>query len=139
MPANHVRDAAHRRAVDAVASAIVTLLKALSPQERESVLRQAAAKTRAVPVPRAGNALSLVVQAIPRDREWTVAEIKASVGDGVTPKEVYNAIGYLTRKGHIRRVGPRRYEQAARTGSASSAPTDPPPSSAEPPEPVPGA
>ncbi len=56
--------------------------------------------------------LGTIVRLLPDREEWTVADFKhevASEGVEATTKEIYNALGYLTRKGHIRRVGYGRY------------------------------
>ncbi len=79
---------------------------------RKQVLKEVTEKLRPIAVPRAGDVLSTVVNLIPRDRAWTVRELKSRVeesGSPVADKELYNAIGYLTRKHHIQRVGPGRY------------------------------
>lgn len=95
-------------------SAILTLVDGfgLSAQEQEQVLKEVTEKLRPIPVPRAGDVLSKIVNLIPRDRDWTVKELKNRVeqqGDTVADKEIYNAIGYLTRKQHIHRLGQGRY------------------------------
>jgi len=49
---------------------------------------------------------------MPRNAEFTVEDAKkevASQGVEATPKQIFNAIGYLARKGHIRRRGYGRY------------------------------
>lgn len=49
---------------------------------------------------------------LPRQQNWTVEDIKreiASQGITATAKEVYNSLGYLARKGHIRQIGYGRY------------------------------
>ena len=96
----------------AMTTAIMVLLEALSPAERERVLRQAMDKLRPIDVPRAGGVLGAVVQLIPLDREWTVKELRQQLeqdGTSIANKELFNAVGYLTRKGHIRRLGYGRY------------------------------
>jgi hypothetical protein len=93
-------------------SAVLALVDRLTPQEKERVLRELADMLRAVPAPMAGDVLGVVVQLIPRDRHWTVSELKQRIdehGVEATPKEIYNAIGYLTRKGGLKRVGYGRY------------------------------
>jgi hypothetical protein len=100
------------RAVQAIVSAIDTLIDGLNPTEKELILRKVTEKLRPIPVPQAGDALGIVVQLIPRDRQWTVAELKRCVEEQNTPvtaKEIHNALGYLTRKRHIQRVGYGRY------------------------------
>jgi hypothetical protein len=100
------------RATRAIELAISTLLDGLSPIEKERVLRAVMEKLRPIPAPLAGDALGIVIQLIPRDREWTVAELKKRVEEetaSVTAKEVHNAVGYLKRKKHINRLGYGRY------------------------------
>lgn len=98
--------------MQAIASAIETLLDGLSPTAKEEVYRRITEKLRPIPVPQAGDVLGIVVQLIPRDRQWTVAELQRRIADqgaDIAAKEVYNAVGYLTRKKHIQRVGYGRY------------------------------
>lgn len=100
--------------IAAMVSAILTLVDGfgLSAAEQEQVLKEVTEKLRPIAVPRAGDVLNTVVNLIPRDRAWTVREIKDRVeqsGAPVADKELYNAIGYLTRKQHIQRVGTGRY------------------------------
>ena len=52
------------------------------------------------------------VRLLPRQQNWTIDDLKeeiASQGIAAAAKEVYNSLGYLVRKGHIRRVGYGRY------------------------------
>ncbi|MGO7116265.1 hypothetical protein [Rhizobium leguminosarum] len=83
------------------------------PQEsREAILAAISEYVRPIPVERAGDVLGTVVRFVQRKQEVTVEDVKEAVreaGLDVAPKEVYNAIGYLTRKGHMRRVGYGRY------------------------------
>ncbi|OWK20792.1 hypothetical protein AJ88_26690 [Mesorhizobium amorphae CCBAU 01583] len=97
---------------DQVAQAINTLLGLLSPTERDLVLRKVTDKLRPIPAPRAGEVLEAIVLALPQRRDWTVEALRETVqehGIEASAKEVYNAIGYLTRKKHMRRVGYGRY------------------------------
>lgn len=67
---------------------------------------------RPIAAPRAGDVLEAIVKLLPRKPTWTVGDIKQEVsakGVSASPKEVYNAVGYLTRMGHMRRVGYGRY------------------------------
>lgn len=100
------------RATKAIATAIDALIEGLSPAAKEDVLRQVTEKLRPIPVPQAGDVLGVVVQLIPRDRQWTIAELKRSIeqsGSDISAKEIHNAVGYLTRKRHIQRLGYGRY------------------------------
>jgi hypothetical protein len=95
-----------------IAAAIMTLLAPLSPEEREQVLSKLTDMLRPIPAPRAGDVLGAIIKLLPQRRNWTVEELKTGVvksGVEATPKEIYNAIGYLTRKGHIQRVGYGQY------------------------------
>jgi len=92
--------------------ACLELVEKMSPEEREVFLTQLTVRLRAVPVPKAGNALKAVSASIPRDREWSIKELKTKVEEafsGVSEKEIYNAVAYLTRRNQIVRVGQGRY------------------------------
>ncbi len=105
--ADHVLDQRTEKIFDAIR----TLLDALSPAEQERVLRA----VRPSATPRAGEVLGTVVRLLPSKSEWTVGEIKqdvAAAGIKATAKEIYNAIGYLRRRGHVKRHGYGRYTVA---------------------------
>jgi hypothetical protein len=100
------------RAIEAIVSAIDTLVDGLTAADKEKVFRKITEKLRPFPVPQAGDVLGIVVQLIPRDRQWTVAEIKRRIeeaGADVPEKAIHNAIGYLARRQHIQRLGYGRY------------------------------
>jgi hypothetical protein len=104
-------DAANLRA-EKISDAIKTLLSMLTLAEQHQVLQKITEAVQPIPAPRAGDVLGAVVRWIPRDSKWTVEDAKQGVaaqGVAATPKEIYNAIGYLTRKQHIRRIGYGRY------------------------------
>jgi hypothetical protein len=95
-----------------ISDAIKTLLSALSPEEQHRILREIAEALQPVPTPRAGEVLGTIVRWMPRDAEFTVEDAKKGVAAQrveATPKQIFNAIGYLARKGHIRRQGYGRY------------------------------
>jgi hypothetical protein len=95
-----------------VVYAIKELVSVLSPADRARVLREITEIVRPIPVARAGEVLGAIVRILPAQKRWTVDQLKQSIADqGIEapPKEVYNAVGYLARKGHIRRVGYGRY------------------------------
>ena len=97
-----------------IADAIKLLLSTLPPEEQESVVREITEEIRPIPAPRAGQVLGAVLRLLPRRRteEWTVEDIKQGVAEQGVPasdKEIYNSLGYLTRKKRIRRVGYGRY------------------------------
>jgi Fe2+ or Zn2+ uptake regulation protein len=71
--------------------------------------------------PRAGTVLSAVIQYASKRDEFLVRslvdDVRLTVSDAL-PKEVYNALGYLTRKGHLRRHEYGRYEVVNRNMAA---------------------
>jgi hypothetical protein len=91
-----------------VIEAIKLLLGTLSPEQQECVLDEIAETIRRIPAPRAGKVLGAIVRTLPRRVNWSIEQIKQEVaaqGVAATDKEVYNSVGYLTRRKHIRRVG----------------------------------
>ncbi len=95
-----------------LAAAIVTMLEPISARERDRVLQLVIEMLRPIHAPRAGEVLSAIVLAFPQRPKWTAEEVRQSVeaqGIEATAREVYNALGYLVRKGHIRRVGYGQY------------------------------
>ncbi|ULO24237.1 hypothetical protein [Methylocystis sp. SB2] len=97
---------------DEVARAIKTLLDPLPPAEQEQVIRKLAEALRSETAPKAGDVLNTIVRLLPKQRDWSVQAIKKEVEDrGIeaSDKSIYNAIGYLTRKGRMRRIGYGQY------------------------------
>ncbi|QWW67949.1 hypothetical protein [Rhizobium sp. WYJ-E13] len=95
-----------------VADQIRALLESVPQESREAILAAISEYVRPIPIERAGDVLGTVVRFVQRKQQVTVEDVKDAVreaGLDATPKEVYNAIGYLTRKGHMRRVGYGRY------------------------------
>ncbi|MBB3570785.1 hypothetical protein [Rhizobium sp. BK491] len=95
-----------------VADTIKFLLENLPHDDREAVLAEITDFVRPIPVERAGDVLGVIVKFAQRNQSISVQDVKAAVkqaGIEAKPKEVYNAIGYLTRKGHIHRTGYGRY------------------------------
>ncbi|WSH64914.1 hypothetical protein U8Q05_25850 [Rhizobium ruizarguesonis] len=95
-----------------IADAIKFMLANLREDDRETVLAEITEFVRPIPVERAGDVLGAIVKFVQKNQNITVDEIKQAVlhaGIEAKPKEVYNAIGYLTRRGHIRRVGYGHY------------------------------
>lgn len=91
---------------------IKALLASLPEVERASVMKRVTRTLPPDPNPRAGPVLEAVVNALPSRGERTVAEIKDAVeaqGVMAKPKEIYNAITYLARRGQIKQVGYSRY------------------------------
>jgi hypothetical protein len=105
-------DASDEARSQSMLSAVRTLIRGLSPEEQEQLLSELTGIVRPISAPRAGDVLGAVVRLIPKRRPWTIDDLKKDVeAEGVeaSPKEVYNAVGYLVRKGQIRRVGYGRY------------------------------
>ena len=99
---------AREERIDTVTQAIWELLEPLPPAEQERVLRT----VRPATTPRAGEVLDTVIRLLPSETAWTVGKVRqdvAAAGIEATAKEVYNAVGYLARKGHVRRLGYGRY------------------------------
>jgi hypothetical protein len=100
--------------VESVLAAIKTLLSGLTAPERERVLGELAKAFRPISEPRAAasNLLSEVVRLLPEQRSWRVEDVRRRIEErGITadPKAVYNALGYLKRKGWIQHDGYGRY------------------------------
>jgi len=96
----------------AIGDQIEALWSRLPEADRATVLRRLSMKIPRSPTPRAGPVLDSVVSVLLRKHSWSVSEIKEAVAnDGIEakPKEIYNAIGYLARRGQIRQVGYGRY------------------------------
>jgi hypothetical protein len=97
---------------EGAAGAIRAILAALPTDDRERVLRELGEMIRSIPAPQAGKVLGKIVEFLPKKKEWTVTEIKGMLVSGgveATHKEVYNSLGYLSRKGHIKKIGYGRY------------------------------
>jgi len=95
-----------------IAEEIAALLRTLSEPEQDRVLRMVTGAIRPIETPRAGEVLGTVVRLMKGGSQLTVDTVKrgvASEGVEATSKEIYNALGYLTRKGHVKRIGYGRY------------------------------
>jgi hypothetical protein len=103
----------HRARIEKIARGIAnSAFEMLSEEDRQDVLDQLIEILRPIPTPRAGDVLDAVVRLLPRKKDWSVQDIREGVaekGVSANPKEVYNAVGYLVRKGHMRRIGYGRY------------------------------
>jgi len=105
------RDAASERA-EKLAAVVRTLISELSTAEQERLFDELRKKLQPISAPQAGDVLGAIVRLFPKRREWTIEELRRDVhAQGVTAeaKEIYNALGYLKRKGKIQRVGHGRY------------------------------
>jgi len=110
-PPENVRAPGESRS-EQISSLVKRLINELPPDEQERLLNEITEKLRPIPAPRAGDVLSAIVRLLPRRRDWTMEELKQGVsqrGIEASPKEVHNAVGYLVRKGRMRRVGYGRY------------------------------
>jgi hypothetical protein len=104
-------DPADLRSAQTVAL-VWTLVDSLPATARERFYREVAEKIRSTTAPRAGDVLGTIIRLLPRQKAWSVAELKQRVDDNgveATAKEIYNAIGYLARKGRVRRIAYGRY------------------------------
>lgn len=67
---------------------------------------------RPIPAFRSGDVLGSVVRFLPKQAQWTAKAIREEVaasGVQATSREVFNAIGYLIRKGRVKRLGNGHY------------------------------
>lgn len=98
--------------VDSIVAAVLALLGPLSISEKQAVVQRITDAVLPIPARNAGEVLEAVILALPTKGQVTVEELKVALdnsGIGAKPKEIYNAVGYLTRKGHIQRMGYGRY------------------------------
>ncbi|MEA2892400.1 MAG: hypothetical protein QOI05_3193 [Bradyrhizobium sp.] len=113
LPPQNSDDAERRARIKKIASGVAnSVFLALSEQDREDVLDELIEQLRPIPTPRAGDVLDAIVKLLPRKKDWTAQNLREGVtekGVSANPKEIYNAIGYLVRKGHMRRIGYGRY------------------------------
>jgi hypothetical protein len=87
-----------------VVDSIKALIDLLPPSERDRAIQEISATVRPLPPARAERVLVNILQ-FPVNKEWTVEELKekiAECGIDAKPKEVYNSITYLAKKGRIR-------------------------------------
>lgn len=105
-------DAAADQQLEKITEVIRNLLSALPRSEQIRVLRELNNAIQPISAKQAGHVLATIVQLLPERREWRVEDLKngvAAEGVAATPKEIYNAITYLARRGHVRRIGYGRY------------------------------
>lgn len=92
--------------------AIKTLIKTLNREEQELLLQHLTEAVGSNQL-RRGDVLGVIASILPLRRDWTVEQLKQQVIDEhrvpASPKEIYNAVGYLARTGRLQRVGYGRY------------------------------
>jgi KaiC/GvpD/RAD55 family RecA-like ATPase len=106
------QDALDDARADGVVSAFRTLLSGLSPEIQERVRESLLNSFSQTSTARPREVLATVLRLVPRDRAITIEEVQKSVeaeGIQATAKVIANALGYLTRKKKIVRVGHGRY------------------------------
>lgn len=111
-PTSGQHDTAEQQRAKALASAVRTLIAEMPAAEQERLLDELRKRLRPISVPQAGDVLETIVRLFPKKPEWTVERLRERVqqeGVEVNAKQVYNALGYLRRKGKIQRVGHGRY------------------------------
>jgi hypothetical protein len=97
---------------ETVADSIWALFDKLSLTDQQIVVERLTKAAQLIPASRAGDVLGTVARFLPQRREWTAEEIRlrlAESGVEAAPRAVFNAIGYLARKGRIERLGAGRY------------------------------
>ena len=100
------------RRSEQISSLIKTLIRELPADERDKLFAEITEMLHPISAPKAGAVLGTIVRLLPKQRDWTVQDLKRDVtarGVEASPKEIHNALGYLTRKGQIRRVAYGRY------------------------------
>lgn len=86
----------------------------LTDEQKKAFAREVAEKTN-IETQRGGDILKAIVKVLPlfpQQKEWSVSDLKERVeeaGVSAASKEFYNAVGYLSRKGAVQRVGYGRY------------------------------
>jgi hypothetical protein len=101
-PAPNALDDAH---AESVIAAFKALLTGLSPDQQERVRSTLFPQNSP---PRAGQVLGTILRLVPKNRDFTIDDVKKSIeSEGVqaTAKAIYNALGYLVRKQKITRIG----------------------------------
>jgi hypothetical protein len=105
-------DSTEARAAE-LARAIQVMLDRLPLAEKETVIRLLSESVRPPePGSKAGDVLGVIIRLLPRSKRWTVEELKKGIeqhGVKATDKQVFNAVGYLARKGRIQRIGYGKY------------------------------
>jgi hypothetical protein len=105
-------DSLDEAVAESVVAAFNGLLSKLSPEQQTLVRAKIGLPIAHNEAPRAGQVLGKILQFVPRNRPFTVKEVKQKIDeDGIqaTAKAIYNALGYLTRKKVIIHIGHGRY------------------------------
>jgi hypothetical protein len=105
-------DASTNAREESIIATIRVLVSELPPEAQERVLTEIKEMIRPISSPRAGEVLGTIVRLLRKGDDWTVHNLKQAVSErGVeaSSKEIYNALGYLTRKKKIQRIGYGRY------------------------------
>jgi hypothetical protein len=104
----------------AIADAIWGLFNKLPPEDKDALVSQLLKAARPlIPASRSGDVLATVARFLPKRRDWTAEQIRQEVsaaGITASSREVFNAIGYLIRKGHVVRKGGGSYEMSGGVG-----------------------
>lgn len=107
-----VDDRAQQALFESTLALVKTLLEAMPHDQKQRVAREVMKSVGPPESPKAGDVLASILNFVKKNQEFTVAEVRERVdlsGVSAAPKEIYNALGYLTRKGRVRRVGYGKY------------------------------
>lgn len=94
------------------AAGVIQIVRAMPLADRQMLLGEMVKAFQIIPATRAGDVLSTVVRVLPKQQIWTAQQIKdevAAAGIKARSRDIFNAIGYLRRKGNIERVGQGEY------------------------------
>jgi len=92
--------------------AIWELVPLLPVADQQRLADEIVRVVRPIPAFRSGDVLGSVVRFLPKQPQWTAKQIREQVaasGVQATSREVFNAIGYLIRKGRVKRLGNGQY------------------------------
>lgn len=92
--------------------AIWALVPLLPVEDQQRLADDIVKAVRPIPAFRSGDVLNSVVRFLPKRSQWTAKAIREEVaasGVQATSREVFNAIGYLIRKGRVKRMGSGQY------------------------------
>ncbi|KQT59956.1 hypothetical protein ASG52_19720 [Methylobacterium sp. Leaf456] len=110
--------------MSSIVRACALLIDAMNHDEREAVAAHLASQ-RAAPLPLASDLLRFVGGLFSPGADLRVGDIVAAAQERdptVTQKQVYNALGYLTRRHAIRRLKQGRYAAATAQPATTEAP-----------------